>query len=112
MLPSFKGAVDPAPGLPRSLFDVDAWQPSIVNTIADYIRTHGLDSSNRQAQAREILQSMLKDAKAHRRMLESFRLDQAGLDVDDWLCVVGIREKTRVRLKINSKNGKASFDLL
>ena len=54
---------------------------------------------------------MLDVARVHRKRLESFKLGDAGLDPDAWLCMVGIDSTTRVRLHIKRAGGKPIFDL-
>jgi pimeloyl-ACP methyl ester carboxylesterase len=109
LLPSFESALEVEPGIPHSLFDPRAWQPSVTATIAEYVRLHGLDARNRRAQARRLFQAMLRQAEAHRGRIEGFRLDRAGLQASDWLCVVGVDAETRVRLKIVKADGAVDF---
>jgi pimeloyl-ACP methyl ester carboxylesterase len=115
LLPSFAGGVIAPRGVPNDLFDMHAWQPSIAETIAEYIRLHGLDPRKtldaRLRQAREIFQRMLDGARAHRERIGAFALDSAGLTDDDWLCVAGLGEETRVRIKIEMVDGAPCFDL-
>jgi hypothetical protein len=75
------------------------WQPSIVQTIAQYIRLHS-DSANPDADARALFADLLNTAEAHRRRIGAFRLDAAGLSPADWLCIIGVDAVTRVRLEI------------
>ena len=100
LLPSFGNGIEPDPGLPTSLFDPAIWQPSIINSIKEYIRLHGLDRTNRDQQARDLFAALLKAAADHRRRIESLDLRAIGLTPDDWLCVVGADSKTRVKLKV------------
>ena len=115
LLPSFAGGVMAPRGVPSDLFDTRAWQPSIAETIAEYIRLHGLDPRKtldaRLRQAREIFQRMLDVARVHRARIDAFSLDTAGLAASDWLCVAGVGEETRVRIKIELVDGAPCFDL-
>ncbi len=111
LLPSFEGAVTADAGLPDTLFNAQAWQPSIIDTLAEYIRLHGLRKTNRKARARQLFEMILGQARDHRRRIESFTLRQAGLQDDDWLCIVGVGEVTRVRMRIKKVRGKPEFDL-
>jgi hypothetical protein len=111
LLPSFEGALEVEPGIPRSLFDPRAWQTSVTATIAEYIRLRGLDARNRRAQARRVFEAMLEQAERYRARVHGLRLDRAGLQASDWLCVVGVDAKTRVRLKIVKADGAVDFQL-
>jgi pimeloyl-ACP methyl ester carboxylesterase len=108
LAPSF-GAVDIDPGLPQTnLFDLALWQPSIVDTIAEYIRLHGraaLAAGPRREMARSILDRMLTAARDHRHILDTLDLAAAGLATTDWLCVIGVDAETRIRVQV-SKNGQ------
>lgn len=111
LVPSFAGGLTVAPGLPASLFDPDLWQPSIIDTIAQYISKHGVDptvrtKSQQQAAAQEVFGGMLSMAAAHRRTLDQLDLGAAGLTSEDWLCVVGVNSVTRVHLAVD-KAGKS-----
>lgn len=116
LLPSFEDAVASAEGLPDSLYDPDLWQESLTTTIAEYIRLHGTQPSRtkrqRLDQAKTLFAQMLDQAAGHRARLEQLRLTAVGLQTDDdWLCIVGIAEETRVRLKVDLVDGKPVFDL-
>ena len=106
LLPSFANGIEVAPGLPRSLFDPGIWQPSIIDTIKEFIRLHGLDRSDRDQQARALFAALLDGAAQHRRRIDGLDLKAAGLTADDWLCVVGVNARTRVKLTVE-KRGKA-----
>ncbi len=111
LVPSFARGLIVDKGLPNSLFNPELWQPSIVDTIAEYIRLHGVDpdvrtKSQRQAAAGEVFLAMLAAAKRHRTTLDSLDLEAAGLTSQDWLCVVGVNATTRVKLQV-VKSGKS-----
>ena len=113
LIPSFSGAVTADPGLSDSLFDPAAWQPKIIDTLAEYLRLHGRDASlktqQRKTQARELFASLLKQAAAHRKRLESFNPSQTGLTPDDWLCIVGVGSETRTQMHIKKVGGQPEF---
>lgn len=111
LLPSFEGAVNPDPGIPATMFDPRTWQPSIVATIEDYIRLHAVDRTQRHARAQAMMILLLGHALQHRIRVESLELSKAGMKDDDWLCVVGVDETTRVSLEIQLKGGKPEFNL-
>jgi pimeloyl-ACP methyl ester carboxylesterase len=106
LLPSFEGGVEVDPGLPTSLFDPAIWQPSIIDTIKEYVRLHGLDKTDRDRQARDLFAGFLDGAAKHRARVDGLKLGNAGLVPGDWLCVVGVDSETRVRLKVE-KVGRA-----
>lgn len=113
LLPSFPGALTDPSGAPvnLSLFDPDIWQPGVVKTIAEYVRLHGLNKKDQQQQATELFSGLHQMARAHRERLESFALSDAGLAATDWLCVVGVGAKTRVRLRLRGTDSRPEFDL-
>jgi len=110
LLPSFSGGVQSDPGIPRSLFNPGAWQPSVVDSIAEFIRLKGLPTKQRKRDARKLFAQLLADARSHRARIDRFRLEDAGLNEDDWLAVVGVDAVTRVRLKIVKRGGVPDFD--
>lgn len=110
LLPSFARGLKVAPGLPESLFDPGLWQPSILDTLAEYIRLHGLEPERkRRARARELFAALLAAAAAHRERIDGLRLADAGLGAKDWLCVVGVDAETRVRLQVVKRDGAPDF---
>ena len=96
---------------PTKLFDPKAWQPSVVDTISDYIRIHGINRQARKAQAARAFAHLLTEAERHRRRVDRFKLESAGLTAQDWLCVVGVGATTRVKLTITKRKGSAEFVL-
>ena len=84
------------------LYDPALWQPSVVQTITAYVATRGLPTEEPEERAIEVFRGYLDQARAHRDRLNSFRLDNAGLEPTDWLCVAGVNATTRVRLRIGS----------
>lgn len=111
LLPSIPGRVRVAPGLQNDLFCTDAWQPTVVNTMAEFIRLHGLNPSDKLEQARTLFGGMLARAREYRDTVDSLNLADEGLRSDDWLCVVGVNAKTRVRLRIDEQDGEPEFVL-
>jgi pimeloyl-ACP methyl ester carboxylesterase len=103
LLPSFLGAVQTAPGMVGNLLDPGAWQPSVVQTLAQYLEIHGrqaMTSAQAQVAATALFEGLLNVARQHRQRLEGFSLAQAGLGADDWLCVAGVGSETRVNIRI------------
>jgi pimeloyl-ACP methyl ester carboxylesterase len=114
LVPSFERGLEVAPNLPKSLWDPGLWQPSILETIAEYIRLHGrerMNATERREMAREIFAAMLAAAAKHRKVLDSLDLGVAGLTSKDWLCVIGVDATTRVRLQVirSGQNPEFSF---
>ena len=114
LMPSFEGGLETdGDGLPETLFDRAAWQPSILATVEDYIRLHGADGKKKKpkvkAQAESVFDDMLARGKSHRERIGGLRLQDAGLSAKDWLCVVGVNAVTRVRLVVKRREGEPSF---
>ena len=116
LVPSFKDAIKkhPSQNIPDNFYSVETWQEGVIDTLAEFIRIHGLHKGNlkdRKDQAYNLLGEMLKLAKSHRKRLEDFRLEQANLNPTSWLCMVGVDAETRVQLQIDIKAGKPVFNL-
>lgn len=113
LIPSFTNGINvTAPSLPDSLFDPGIWQPSVIDSIAEFIRTKGLPSEkNRRQEAADLFASILGQAKAHRDRINGFKLSKAKMSNKNWLAVVGVGAKTRVRLRVIRSGNKPFFDL-
>lgn len=111
LLPSFDGAVIPVDDAPDNLFETGAWQPSVIDTLTDFIRRNGLDPTDPREQALGLFTNLLDGASTHRQRVENLDLTACGLDENDWLCVAGVNSKTRVRLQIRNVDGAAEFVL-
>ncbi len=120
LLPSIAGGivldgVEPSRDLEpaEQLYDPALWQPSVVQTIDQYIQLYGVSEGNRREQAEAIFDGLLESGLDHRRRLDGLDLDASGLDggEDGWLCVVGVGAETRVRLRIEQRRGKPFFSL-
>ncbi len=129
LLPSFRGAIRAAEdGASISAFSPEAWQRSVVETIAEYFRLHAADRGLREAggdeaeqrrraaarrkAAETLFRRLLADGERSRRRLEALDLAACGLRSGDWLCIVGIGSETRVRLRIiRNRDDGAQFDL-
>lgn len=102
-------------GLPDTLFDVDLWQESVLETIAEHIRLNAVDPPSSQTKrmeaARELLVRMLAEAASFREKTLAFELADAGLASDDWMAVVGVGEETRLELAIEKRRGKPVYVL-
>ncbi len=113
LIPSFRSGLEVGPGLPSNLFDPGIWQPSIIETIKEFIRLHGTvprpPRREIARQAEELFKGLLDAARKHRRRLDRLKLDQVGMDQTDWLCVVGVDAVTRVKLQVVKVGGKPNF---
>jgi len=113
LLPSFRAGITLNGGQAPddSLFDPAMWQPSVTDTLSEFIRINGLPTPNGEIKAKDLFAGLLLSAKAHRDRIEAFQLKDAGLEARDWLAVVGVGSTTRVKLGITQKDGKVNFDL-
>ena len=115
LLPSFDKAVVTASGLPNSLYSPGVWQPTVAESIAEFIRLHGLPKADRRTKTarredgERLLARMLRMAKKHRARTEKFTLAKAGLTRSDWLAVVGVGSKTRTTLEVVNGSGGPQF---
>jgi pimeloyl-ACP methyl ester carboxylesterase len=115
LVPSFAAGLKIDAGLPQTnLFDQQLWQPSIIDTIAEYIRLYGRDPAKSLAQrremARQLFSAMLAAAQTHRARLDGLNLAGAGLSAtEDWLAVIGVNATTRVRLRITRNGASPEF---
>jgi pimeloyl-ACP methyl ester carboxylesterase len=114
LIPDIPDAVDIGdPAIPKDLFDPAAWQPSIVDTISEYIRLHGLvpgAAGPRRVRAQKLFGDMLAAAQSGRGRTSAFKLPMAGLTEDRWLSIVGVDSETRVRLAIKKSGRAPEFD--
>lgn len=111
LLPSFANGVETPAGLPNTLFDPAVWQPSVLDTLTQYIRQRGLKPTGAKQQAIDLFSRLLKQAREHRERIDSLALNTCGLSDTDWLCVVGVDSTTRVRIKVVKAGGSPDFDL-
>ena len=95
----------------RSFLDPGRWQRGVVETLAEFIRLHGLEPRGRRDQAEALLAALLGEAARHRRRLERLDLAAAGLAPEDWLCVVGLGRETRVRVRIRERGSFSQLHL-
>jgi pimeloyl-ACP methyl ester carboxylesterase len=111
MLASFDGGLLVDDGIgPRSLFDVAIWQNSVIDTLERFIRRHGLDRGDPAARAQALFSRMLQTAATHRARIDGLDLSAIGLSPAQWLCVVGVNAKTRIRLRVVRRGAGFDFD--
>jgi pimeloyl-ACP methyl ester carboxylesterase len=116
LLPSFGDAIEIDPELgARTIFDVAAWQPSVVDSIADAINRYGpappATLAGRRERARDVFAGLLEQAADFIGRVERLSLDRSNLQPDRWLCIAGVNAETRVRLPIIARNGNPFFEL-
>lgn len=114
LLPSFANAIraQPGSGLGNNLFEAATWQPSIVNSLAEYVRIHSVNAStaaNNRSAAEQLFKDFLKGAKDHRAKVNTLKLDGNTVPEDDWMAVVGVHVRTRVEMEIRKANGAPRF---
>ena len=118
LLPSFKQGIEYHPDFPKTLFNTDVWQPSITESIAEWIRLNGLPvrgKTKRERQdkriehAKQLLGTLLQQARRHRQRIGSLNLKDAGLSADKWLAVVGVDAETRVHIEIKKRGRNPEF---
>ncbi len=111
LVPAIPGGVQAEPELSSDLFQPHAWQRRVVQTLAEFIRLHGLQPDTGDEQAGELFASMLGQAQAYRHRVDDLKLETAGLSAADWLCIAGVNSPTRVRLPIRNRDGEPEFVL-
>ena len=105
LLPSFDDALDVDDGLPADIFDPEAWQPNVVETIERQVNDWGVSG-------RELFKQMLDAAAEHRSRTSEMKLAEHGLTETDWLAVAGADAETRVGLRVRAGDeGQPRFDL-
>jgi pimeloyl-ACP methyl ester carboxylesterase len=63
LIPSFSHGLEvTTPAIPSSLFDPGAWQPTVVDSISEFIRTKGLPTKNRKQAANDLFSALLSQA--------------------------------------------------
>lgn len=109
LVPSFQGAViSNDPNLIK-LFEPDAWQPSLLNTLQKFI-----DSVKAQADAQELFSRLLNNARLFIGRLNKLNLEQALPEgLDGWLPIVGVGCETQVSIENNrTPEGVPRFNVL
>ncbi len=86
LLPTIPDALElDDPSLPKTLFDPALWQPSVLQTIEEFVRLHAVSQKDRAQQARELFAAMLLEAQQYRSRIDKFTLKKANLKPEDWL---------------------------
>jgi pimeloyl-ACP methyl ester carboxylesterase len=117
LLPSFDTGItrQRGAGLPNSTFDPGLWQPSIIDTIIEYVRLHGvsprLSIAAREKKGHKLFDGLLAQAGDHRARVDALNLGAKGFSAERWLCVVGVDSETRVRMRVDRDDGLPVFRL-
>jgi hypothetical protein len=99
LLPTCEGIKVPA-GIGNDVYDPDIWQQSILETLQEYIRLHGVSDQDTAMQAKGLFASLLQKAKTHRQRIGKLDLNNTGLTSKDWLCIAGVDSTTRVGVEV------------
>jgi len=114
LLPTYLGCLTNSTGeiLKDSIFTSAIWQPSILDTLKEYIRLYGLKRQEKSPdRAAALFEALLSAAAVHRTRIESFTLGSAGISASEWMCIVGVDRSTRVKVKIETAAGKNQFTI-
>ncbi|MDP1622715.1 MAG: hypothetical protein Q8M08_10305 [Bacteroidales bacterium] len=109
LLPTCEGITAPA-SISKDVFDPAMWQQSILDTLQEYIRLHGVSEKNPAKQAKELFDSLLQTAKSHRQRINGLDLKNTGLTHSDWLCIAGVDSTTRVGVEVNKDKTGVCFN--
>ena len=114
LFPSYRGATTDAEGNNVDIFDSKNVQASIVDSLAEFVRLYSVStrSNERRDRALEILEEMLANAKRHRENVQQFRLSDAGIRRSNWLAIIGIGERTRVKMTVNRTAHGPRFEIV
>lgn len=110
LLPTFDGAIEFNDGIPSDIFDPEAWQPLVVDSIARTAEAVGT-SGDLKGIARTAFCEMLQQARDHRRRIEGLSLKDIGLEPGNWLAVVGIGKETYLKLGVGMHEDQPRFSL-
>ena len=97
LLPSYPAAIDFAPEVSaKDFFKVEAWQPSILATLREYIRLRGA-----QTTAERMLKGLLDMARAFVASVAALKpATVLPRGPSDWLAIVGINQDTHVQARV------------
>lgn len=111
LLPTIRDGLEvDDPTLPTSLWDPGLWQSSVVASVLEYVRKQML-VVEQEEKAQALFAKFLEAAHAYRDRIDNFQLSRSSLQAEDWLCVVGVDARTRVRMRIALTERGVLFDL-
>lgn len=90
---------------PKQFTNPQAWQPSIVNFLSDYITNTGLPIEDARAQANELFRRFLAGTESNKDAIAKLNLNRHGLNQNKWLAVVGVDRDTRVKIEVKKGVG-------
>ena len=113
LLPSFAQGIVIDPALPQSnMFDERLWQSSVTATIQEALRLRGSGARlPTPANAQAVLHDILAQAEAHRATVDTLNPAVCGINAQEWLCVIGVEDKTQIAMRIEVRNGSPWFVL-
>ncbi|MFT3780794.1 MAG: hypothetical protein QM790_02185 [Nibricoccus sp.] len=116
LVPHYEGAVVGPEGTNTDLFQPSSWQASVPMSVAQYVRLYSVMLNRTPEQIQEaaaiLFATMLADSREYLQNIETMDLAETSLGAkENWLCVIGVGEKTRVRTRIVIENGAQWFDL-
>lgn len=112
LLPYFDGALAGHSG--KAIFKDKNWQESIVESVADFIKTHSTDPKHSTAEQRmksawKYLRDRLDDGRSFLESVNSDDPTAALAEQGQWLLIVGLDERTAYRVRL-SDGGRFAFD--
>ncbi|MGH7664351.1 MAG: esterase/lipase family protein [Gemmatimonadaceae bacterium] len=106
LLPTFAGATRPDPELSGDILDVTAWQRSVLETLAAYIRF--IKASNN---ATALLTQYLRLTRDLRKHVRSASVTAALSERSKgWLAIVGVNVATQTSFRITRKDRRIRFE--
>ncbi len=109
LLPTCEGIKAPS-SIGNDAFDPAIWQQSVLETLQEYIRLHGVSDLDTATQAKELFASLLLAAKMHRQRISTLDLENTGLTPQDWLCIAGVDSTTRTGVTVDIDSSGVYFD--
>ena len=110
LLPAFERGLWIDEAFPQTLFDAASWQPSLLVSLAKYVRKTGLPGKiPPRDRAAALFDRMLTLANDNAKAIASLDLAKHGLSAGDWLAVIGVDAETRVRQTVSNSNGKPTY---
>ena len=95
-----------------NIFDPEAWQPSVVRSIWQYVESSGISDERADAleAARTAFREMLEFASMYREKVDGLRLANIGLN-EKWLAVVGVGAETVQSIEVRNDDGEPRFGI-
>jgi pimeloyl-ACP methyl ester carboxylesterase len=102
LFPSYPGATVGADGRDINIYDPRNMQASIEDSLTEFVRLYSVDTkaAKRRAKAAQMLRGMLDRALEHRQTMMKFRTAMAATTQADWLVIIGVGQRTRLKLAV------------